>query len=345
MKTLTNIVVAAALLLPFASSASAITIERIAAIAGDEVITLQDLRTEGLLRLAVKGKDLQDIDSSDTREADLDALTKELVQARLIHRQAKKIGVNVGDREVNMQLQEIFQRSGQNETTYKEMMQAEGIKWEDYRRYLRNEIEAQFVMRSELGAQITPSEADVIACAQETAPDTEKGVSVTVRQIIIPDIKADSSLGLVSSASVALNAVWWDSIDMSLKLVAQGVQRQAAENPNDFVALVQKFSTGRTVSRDGLLGDFSPGDLSRDFNSVFTMAAGDISEVIVTGAGYHILKVDAVNEGESEAWKKMLAQCREQIVMRETQRLIDSWLSDLLEKNFVSIMVNENIKK
>lgn len=336
---------AAVFLIPFTSSASAITIERIAAVAGNEVITLQDLRTEGLLRLAVKGKDLQDIDNAYNREEELDALTKELVQTRLIHRQAKKNDIIIGDREVNMQLQEIFQRSGQSEATYREMMEQEGIKWEDYRRYLRNEIEAQFVMRSELGSQINPSKADVIACAQETAPDSEKSISVTLRQIIIPDIKTDTAMGLGSPLSSTLNAAWWNGVDTNLRLLAEGVRRQAVDNPEIFVSLVHSFSTGRTVNRDGQLGEFSPGDLSRDFDSVFAMSKGDISEVIVTGAGYHILMIDDLKEGESEAWKKTLDQCREQIVMRETQRLVDTWLTDLLEKNFVSILVNENIRQ
>ena len=76
---------------------------------------------------------------------------------------------------------------------------------------------------------------------------------------------------------------------------------------------------------------------------MFTLQAGEIAPLITTGAGYHILKVDEVTYGESENWKKTVEHCREQIIMRESQRLIESWLNDLMEKNYVSIMINNDI--
>ena len=59
------------------SLSSAITIERIAAIAGDDVITVQDLREEGGIRYAIEGKDLAYIDRAADREKRLEALTQD----------------------------------------------------------------------------------------------------------------------------------------------------------------------------------------------------------------------------------------------------------------------------
>ena len=157
--------VLSALVIPCAGHAE--TIERIAAVVGDDVITLNDIRSEGKLRYAVKGKDLSDLDSAYDREEALEALVKELVQVRLIARQAKKNSIVVGDREVDMQMQEMYRQSGHGEEDYKAMLAQEGLDWNAYRAYMRSEIEAQFVIRSELAGQIAPSEADVIACAQE----------------------------------------------------------------------------------------------------------------------------------------------------------------------------------
>ena len=92
-------------LLTTGSSVSAETIERIAAVAGNEIITLNDVRVEGRLKYAVKGRDLSMIDESSDSSEELEKLVKELVQARLISRQAKKNNINIGDREVDMQLQ------------------------------------------------------------------------------------------------------------------------------------------------------------------------------------------------------------------------------------------------
>lgn len=331
-------------LLTTGSTVSAETIERIAAVAGNEIITLNDVRVDGRLKYAVKGRDLSMIDESPNSAQELEKLVKELVQARLISRQAKKNNISIGDREVDMQLQQMYQQSGQGEEAFKAMIAAEGMDWASYRAYIRGEIEAQYVIRSELAGQVSPPEADVIACAQEKAPDAEKSITVTLRQIIIPELDGDSSAGMSAPAAKTLNAVWWNSLDGAMKQYASGIQEIAAKDPEHFVDLVKLYSTGRSAEREGLLGSFSPGDLSKDFAPVFTLKAGEVSPLITTGAGYHILKADEVTYGESETWKKAVESCREQIGMRESQRLIESWLNDLMEKNYVSIMVNQDIR-
>ena len=223
------------------------------------------------------------------------------------------------------------------------MMASEGIEWKAYRAYIRSELEAQFVMRSELAGQVQPSEADAIACAQEKVPDAENSITVTLRQITIHDVEADSAAGLAAPAAKTLNAVWWNSIDTSVKQYAAGVQKLAAAHPEKFEEYVKKYSTGRSAERGGVLGSFSPGDLSKDFASVFALKKGEVSQLISTTNGYHIMRADDIVEGESEAWKKAVEQCREMIIMKETQRLINSWLNDLMEKSYVSILVNKDI--
>lgn len=333
--------VLSALVIPCAGHAE--TIERIAAVVGDDVITLNDIRSEGKLRYAVKGKDLSDLDSAYDREEALEALVKELVQVRLIARQAKKNSIVVGDREVDMQMQEMYRQSGHGEEDYKAMLAQEGLDWNAYRAYMRSEIEAQFVIRSELAGQIAPSEADVIACAQEKAPDAENSVTVTLRQIMIPELGVDSVAGLTTDAGRALNDVWWNSLDSAHKQYAEGVHKLVSAHPEDFVAYVHQYSTGRSAERDGVLGAFSPGDLTRDFAPVFALKKGEIAPLITTSAGYHVIIADDVTEGESETWKRAKDQCRENIAMRESQRLIESWLNDLMGKNYVSILVNRDV--
>jgi peptidyl-prolyl cis-trans isomerase C len=142
-----------------------------------------------------------------------------------------------------------------------------------------------------------------------------------------------------------LNPVWWNSLDKAEEVLANGVQELAVASPDKFTDYVKAYSTGRSVERNGVLGQFSPGDLSKDFAAVFTLKAGEIAPLISTNAGYHIIKVDNVTQGESEAWKAAMNQCREMISMQESQRLVNSWLNDLLEKNYVSILVNHQLKK
>jgi len=327
------------------SLSSAITIERIAAIAGDDVITVQDLREEGGIRYAIEGKDLAYIDRAADREKRLEALTQDLVQVRLIARQAKKDNIVITDTMVETQIQMMIQRMGQTEATFKEMLKLEGIEYSAYRNYIKSQIEAQYVVRAELAGQVEPNEADVIACAQEVAPGAERGVSVTMRQILIPEVSADSTAGQVAPIASQLNGVWWNTLDEALERYAEGVYEETKKQPDRFVEFVHKYSTGRSVERDGVLGTFSPGDLSNEFNVAFTVQKGEIAPLITTARGYHIVLVDDVLEGESETWNVAKKQCREQLIRTEGQRLTESWLTDLMNKNYVSIRVNQDIRQ
>ena len=335
----------AALLAVICASSAAFgeTIDRIAAVVGDDIITMNDLRKEGELRYAIKGKDLRDIDRSPNRAEELEALTLEIVRVRLVNREARNVGIHVGEREVDMQLQQMYRASGQSEEAFRAMIEREGVSWASYRAYIRSEIEMQQVVRAQLSGQVAPSEADVIACAREKAPDAENSITSTIRQILIPELGGDSSVGLAAPAASTLNAVWWNNLDNAMLRYAHGIQEIVANDPTHFVDYVKKYSTGRSVERDGMLGSFSPTELSKEFAPVFALEAGQVSDIIGTASGYHIVYVDEVKRGESEKWTKAMDVCREVIIARESQRLVASWLNDLMEKYYVSILVNENI--
>ena len=339
--SLLSIILAVSAILPMTAQAE--TIERIAAVAGDEIITINDVRRDGVLRLAVKGQDIRDIDGSDNSAEQLEKLVRELVEQKLIARQAKKNNIHIGDREVDLQLQQMYQSSGHGEAEFKAMIEMEGMDWAAYRAYLRGEIEKQYVIRSELAGSVSPSETDVMACAQEKVPDGDKSVIVTLRQIIIPELEGDSSAGLANESTKSLNSAWWNGLDSAMNVYASGIRNIAAAAPDRFVDYVKQYSTGRSVERDGLLGSFKPSDLNKSFAPVFTLQKNEVSPLITTGAGYHIIRVDDIVLGESDTWKKTVEECREQITIRESQRLIDSWMHDLLEKNYVSIHINDDI--
>ena len=329
-----------------ATAAYAETIERIVAIAGDEIITMQDLREEGKIRYATRGKDLSMIDDSPFREKMMMDLAKELVQSRLVAKEATKLQVPIGDHEVDMQLREMYRQSGQSEEDYKAYLEQSGMSWNMFRKFLKGELQAQYVLRSQLAGQVQVSEADAISCAQEKLPaGAENGVTASLSQILLREPAIDSSEGLHTQMASSFNAAWWNSVDQGRSIVARGLQAELTQDPGWFSNAVKKFSSGNSAERDGLLGEFAPGDLSQDFNSVFALKAGQFSDVISTEAGLHIIRINSVKEGESSAWKDKLEECRNELMQKETERLIQSWFNDLMEQNYVSFKLMDDISE
>jgi len=71
---------------------------------------------------------------------------------------------------------------------------------------------------------------------------------------------------------------------------AREVQAKAKAG-EDFAALAQEYSDGPSAPRGGLLGSFPRGQMVPAFDeAVFALEDGEISDVVETEFGYHIIK-------------------------------------------------------
>lgn len=72
---------------------------------------------------------------------------------------------------------------------------------------------------------------------------------------------------------------------------ANDLKRQLDEGA-DFGELAQQFSTCPSGRSGGDLGEFSPGQMVREFNDVcFSEAVGEVHGSVKTQFGYHLIQV------------------------------------------------------
>ncbi len=70
-----------------------------------------------------------------------------------------------------------------------------------------------------------------------------------------------------------------------------------ARNGEDFSELAKKYSEGPTRFKGGFLGSFKKGDMVKPFSDkAFSMKPGEISEPVRTRFGWHIIKIEKINE-------------------------------------------------
>ena len=98
--------------------------------------------------------------------------------------------------------------------------------------------------------------------------------------------------------------------DKEVRAKAESVLKEAREG-KDFIELAKKYSEGPTQSKGGDLGYFSAGQMVKPFEeAAFSMEPGQISELVRTDFGYHIIKVEDVKEAST----KPEDEVRDQIV-------------------------------
>lgn len=97
--------------------------------------------------------------------------------------------------------------------------------------------------------------------------------------------------------------------DKKVKERAASVLKKARAG-EDFAALAKEYSEGPTKAAGGDLGYFSEGQMVKPFESAaFKLKKGEISDLVKTPFGYHIIKSEDVREART----KTLEEVREQI--------------------------------
>ncbi|MEN8189398.1 MAG: SurA N-terminal domain-containing protein [Thermodesulfobacteriota bacterium] len=106
--------------------------------------------------------------------------------------------------------------------------------------------------------------------------------------------------------------------DKELRKKIDDVLKRAREG-EDFAAMAKIYSEGPSADGGGDLGFFAKGQMVPAFDAtVFSMKVGEISDIVKTSFGYHIIKLEATRGGETKSFEdvrdKVAAKAREELV-------------------------------
>ena len=95
---------------------------------------------------------------------------------------------------------------------------------------------------------------------------------------------------------------------------ALGVLKRAKEG-EDFSQLAKKFSEDPGTKENGDLGYFSAGQMVKPFESAaFALKKGEISDLVRTPFGYHIIKVEDIKEGRTKTFEEVHDQIAQKLI-------------------------------
>ncbi len=95
-----------------------------------------------------------------------------------------------------------------------------------------------------------------------------------------------------------------------------------AQEGKDFSELAKQYSDGPSGAGGGLLGTFKKEDMVKPFaDKAFSMNAGDISEPVRTQFGWHIIKVEHVNEASTLTFNEVKEKIEKKIADEKAKNL------------------------
>jgi peptidyl-prolyl cis-trans isomerase SurA len=302
----------------------ALMIDRIVARVNDDVITLSELQEEGLplferLRASYTGKELE----SQVQRAEREFL-EQLILRRLQLQYASQVGISASDSDINAALRDVLTRNNLTQEKLTDLLTQEGLTLQDYKDRLREQIVLARLMNQAVRSRVSVDASEVDAYLKAHQDEFNQPAQARVRHIffrIEPGASSSQLDGVRERASRVL---------------------QEARNGGDFASLAQRYSEDATAANGGDLGFIGRGQALPEFEAViFAMQAGDISEVIRTSNGLHIVKIEAFSKGSEQSLPEIKAEIERRLFQGKMEQRFQDWTNELKDRAFIEITLHE----
>ncbi len=254
-----------------ANASRPILIERVVAVVNSEVIVETELqRRIAQARQAIARSGQQPPPPRVLREQVLDRMINDLA---LLQR-AAMTGIAVDEPTLDRAVARIADQNGLSVTGLRDQLEKEGVAFARFRQDIREEIMLTRLREREVDNRLRISDAEVDAFLAAQGQSLARIDEIKLAQILIPlPEKADAK-----------------AIEKAQQLASQVYDK--AKAGEDFAALVTTHSAANT-SNAGSLGWRSPDRLPSLFvNAVARLAPGQVTELVRSANGFHILKLE-----------------------------------------------------
>ena len=245
----------------------------------------------------------------------LERLIVEEIQLQI----GEQAGVKISDAELNRALSMIASENSMNLEQFKESLDANNDSYVKLRDQVRKELIIQRVQRGKVGANIEISEQEI-----ENFLNSEEGRSRLAEQYNVQQIL----LSLSSSAPE-------NKVNLVKEKGANLIKRY--KEGESFEKLAATYSSDQNALEGGSLGWRKSSELPTLFsNVVVEMKVGEISELIRSGAGFHIIRLaekrgDVVKFEDQTLVRHILIQSSEIRSENQTKELINEIYQELID--------------
>ncbi len=298
-------------LVPFGSAARAQqVIDRIVAIVGEQIILQSELDFQLQLLLAQTGQ-------KPGSEAQLKEMKRELLEQmindRLILAQAEKdTSLSVTPKEIETALEEHLQRIRSQFASEEEFLQQlsqENLSVRELKIKYRPDVRAQILKEKLMGQRLgkvtvaAKEVRDFFQQYQDSLPAQQAGMKLS--HILLEIQPGPQTLD-------------------SLRSFLEDIRQQALAGA-DFSTLAKTYSQDLTAKNGGDLGYFGQGELDSTFErAAFSLNPGEISGIIRTQFGFHLIKVEERQADRVRARHILLLASPSAEDERKVQNLTDS---------------------
>lgn len=265
-------------------------VERVVATVNDDAIFLSDLRKRAVPFLPQVADAPTEAERMSRLKELYDQLLDFLIDEKLVRQIAASSGIRVTDADVDSALDNLRLQNNMTEEQFKQALASQGLSEAQYRRDIKRQLVRLKVMNERVRSRVNITEEQVRARYEQRAREEGSDVRLRVSHMMFPVEEG------ASATQVA-----------AVRAEAQEVRR--ALKPETFNELAKELGGGD-------LGWISQGDLPEELDEALAvLEAGEISQPIRSGSGFHIFMVEdrqvgadfpSYDEMKQELYREML---------------------------------------
>jgi peptidyl-prolyl cis-trans isomerase SurA len=292
----------------------------IAAVVNDEIITLHDVNREALPAISEAEKTGK-LNNADRVRINSKALDR-LIEKKLTEQKVRELNIHVSEEEIRQAIDDVRKQNNiPSQEALISALSAQGLTLDQYRSQLREQIEKLKLVSMEVRAKVQVGETEMRNYYAANIAKYTEDESYRARHIFFKTGEKATPVELKRSQATAL-AVLAD-----------------AKSGKDFAELAKTFSEDPAARKDGGdLGSFKKGDMQPDLEkTILSLKPGEISELVSTPIGFHIIKLEARVAGTTKPFESVKAEIEEALYRKKSEERFSQWVKELRAKASVEI--------
>jgi peptidyl-prolyl cis-trans isomerase SurA len=285
-------------------------IDKIVAIVNDDIVTLGDVQRS----VQVEKQGMFTSADEYFRDMTLKEKLDNFIEGTLIQQQAKKLKIDVSDKEAEAVVDSIRKQNLITETEFKERLQKEGISFKAFSEGIRNNLLRAKVLARAISTTVLVTEANLKAY-YDANPDQFRSEEFRLQQIFISSRREDAA----TRAQAAF------------KLLQQ-------DQP--FESVAKEYSDDPSGARGGDIGFVKKEELIPQLlQAISLLVPGTSSHPIVTPYGFHIIKLLEQRKSEAMPFDSVKEAIKAKLTQQETQKRYRDYIDKLRTSSYIEVKI------
>ncbi|MFH1239412.1 MAG: peptidylprolyl isomerase, partial [bacterium] len=206
----------------------------------------------------------------------------QMIEEKILLQEAGKKKIKITEVDVDQGLKEL-KKSFNSEEDFQAELKRQKMTEKELRKKVKDSLSVKKLIEQEVEAKVTqPTDEEITSYYNEHKKDFERPDQLRVRHILL---RLDKNADLKTKSKI-LNTM-------------RDIQKQLKDGA-DFAEVAKKYSEDPgSKDKGGDVGFFAKGMMVKEFeDAAFKLKKGEVSDIVQTDFGYHIIKMEEAKPGK-----------------------------------------------